>query len=253
MIVADIGNSDIVIAYFDNEKLSFQFRINSYKKISEIELSVKIKDNFLLNNFKSESQQVSAICSVVPELEKKMQTVFVQLFKKEAILIKPGMHSAVKVKIEKQEELGSDLYANAVYAFLKYHKPCVIVDFGTALSFTAVSANGNVEGVAIAPGLKTAVKALFANTAQLPEIKLELPETAIGKDTITAIRSGILIGYEGLVKNLIYRMKEELGAETVVLATGGLSLVLHSLKNEFNEINRDLTLQGIRMIAEAYR
>ena len=132
----------------------------------------------------------------------------------------------------------------------RYQQNCVVVDFGTALTFTTVSAQGQILGVAILPGLATAVRALFTNTAQLPEVPLKLPQSAIGKNTTEAIQAGILLGYEGLVKSLIQRIRAELGGECIAVATGGLSSIIETLQDEFIEIDTQLTLDGLRVIGE---
>jgi type III pantothenate kinase len=113
-----------------------------------------------------------------------------------------------------------------------------------------VSEDGKVLGVSIAPGLRTAVKALFSNTAQLPEVPLELPHSVLGKNSVHAIQSGILWGYEGLVKNMIHKIRAELGGDCIAIATGGLSSIISTLNGEFVEVNRELTLEGLRIIGE---
>jgi type III pantothenate kinase len=126
----------------------------------------------------------------------------------------------------------------------------LIVDFGTALTFTLVNSAGKMEGVSIAPGLKTAVKSLFSQTAQLPEVPLEVPESALGFDTVSAIQAGILWGYVGMVKEMISRVKEEKGEHIKVLATGGLSSILTPLQSYFDEVNKLITLEGLRIISQ---
>ena len=125
---------------------------------------------------------------------------------------------------------------------------CVVVDVGTALTFTTVSKEGQLLGVAIAPGIKTSIKALFMNAAQLPEVPLEVPDSVLGRDTFHAIQAGILVGYEGLVGHLLKRHREELSGDCRVIATGGLSEILENLKAEYDLIDRKLTLDGLRMI-----
>jgi type III pantothenate kinase len=141
--------------------------------------------------------------------------------------------------------------ANAVAAWARFRSATIVVDFGTALTFTTINQQGTVLGVAIAPGLKTAVRALSSNTAKLPFVPLELPESAIGKDTVHAIQAGILLGYTHMVEGMIARIKKELGGEVKVIATGGLSSILHNLAEDFDIIDRTLTLDGMRLIYEA--
>ena len=156
----------------------------------------------------------------------------------------------LKVDIDDPTEIGNDLYSNAIAAYTKYKANCVIVDFGTALTFTVVSKDAEIAGVAIAPGLKTATKALFANTAQLPSVPLQMPHSVLGKNSIHAIQAGIMFGYEGLVRSMIQRIRSEMGGECIAIATGGLSSILTSLKDDFTEINIDLTIQGLKIVGE---
>ena len=172
------------------------------------------------------------------------------MFGDEIIVVGPDIYPDLNIAIDHPHEIGADLIANAVAAMSRYDQHCIVVDFGTALTFTTISKNREVLGVAILPGLVTAVKALFANTAQLPEVPLELPKSAIGKNTVHAIQAGILLGYEGLVKGLLQRIKSELDGECIAIATGGLSSIIDTLQDEFVEIDRNLTLDGLRIIGE---
>ena len=148
-------------------------------------------------------------------------------------------------------EIGADLVANAVAAYHYFKQKCVVVDFGTALTFTSILDDGQLAGVAIAPGLKTAISALFSKTAQLPEVPLELPQTPVGKNTIHAIQSGILNGYVGLVKHMLMAIRTEVGEHYIAVATGGLSSILHPLRKEFVDIDVELTMNGLKIIGES--
>lgn len=142
------------------------------------------------------------------------------------------------------------MVANAVAGFDFAKGACILVDFGTALTFTVIDKEGKVQGVNIAPGIKTALTALVGSTAQLPKIPLELPKTVIGKNTVHAIQSGILWGYVGLVKEMLVRIKNELNEDFTIIATGGLSNVLEPLKSEFDLIDKQLTLNRLVLIQE---
>ena len=124
-----------------------------------------------------------------------------ELFGFESIVVGPGVYPLLPLGILRPHEIGADLVANALAAHTRYHRNCVVVDFGTALTFTTVSAEGNIIGVAIAPGLKTAIRSLFVNTAQLPEVPIEVPTSALGTSTTHAIQAGIVLGYEGLIRS----------------------------------------------------
>jgi type III pantothenate kinase len=140
--------------------------------------------------------------------------------------------------------------ANAVAAWHRYKKACIVVDFGTALTFTTISDDAKIIGVSIVPGLRTSIKALTQNTAKLFDVPLETPKSALGISTVTAIQTGLVIGYDGLVRNIVNEIRKEAGEETLVVATGGLSFVITSLKSFFHEVNPNLTLEGLRIIGE---
>jgi type III pantothenate kinase len=248
MIVFDIGNTDIVIGIFKENKLDKTFRIKSLTSENFVYFEYRLLNFLFENNINFQSFSKVVISSVVP----KLSPIFIEISKKhfliEPVVLSPKSFPNIKILIDDPSELGSDIFCNVVAAYSKYKSACIIVDFGTALTFTAVTANAEILGVAIAPGLKTAVKSLFSNTAQLPEVPLELPTNAIGKNTPQAIQSGVLLGYQGLVKEIILNMKSELKDDCKIIATGGLSSILKSIKNEFDEININLTIEGIQLI-----
>jgi type III pantothenate kinase len=137
---------------------------------------------------------------------------------------------------------------------MRFKSNCIVVDFGTALTFTTVDAKGKILGVAIVPGLKTAIRSLSQNTAKLFDVPLEMPGSVLGKNTVHAIQAGILIGYEGLVSSMIARIKSELSdPDCATIATGGLSSIITSLKHQFTEVDANLTLNGLRLVSELSR
>ncbi|RAK02079.1 type III pantothenate kinase [Larkinella arboricola] len=188
------------------------------------------------------------ISSVVPEVTHTLRSTLMRLFNVEPVVIGPAVYPALPMQILRPYAIGTDLVANALAAYLRYKQNCVIVDFGTALTFTTVTGDGKIAGVAIAPGLKTAVRSLFSNTAQLPEVPLVLPESALGTSTAHAIQAGVVMGYEGLVRSLIHRIRTELNGDCIAIATGGMVSVIPSLQADFVEIIPNLTLDGIREI-----
>jgi type III pantothenate kinase len=137
------------------------------------------------------------LSSVVPPLTDRLADVITKLFGRPPVVVGPDVYPRLEVRIDRPHEIGSDLVANAVAAYTKYRSNCIVVDFGTALTFTTVTARGQLLGVAIAPGLRTAIKALSQNTAKLPDVPLEMPLSAIGKNTIQAMQAGVLLGYVG--------------------------------------------------------
>ena len=165
------------------------------------------------------------------------------------IILSPGVDLGLKITTENPAEVGADLVANAVAAFDRFRGNCIVVDFGTALTFTAVAAPGELRGVAISPGLTSAVDALARNTAQLPRVPLAAPPQVAGRNTVLSIQSGVVFGYVGLVEGLIRRLRDELGGSADVVVTGGQSQLIAPLLREKVTVEPWLTLEGLRIIA----
>ena len=172
------------------------------------------------------------------------------IFNQPVELVGPKLYEELNFKVPRPYEIGTDLVANAYSAHKQFKQACIVVDFGTALTFTTVNDDGYVLGVAIAPGIKTAMKALSSNTAQLPEIPLELPNSVIGLHTTHAMQAGILWGYVGITKELISKIRLEVGDEYIAVATGGLSFVMEPLQDLFVTIDPQLTLNGLRYMLD---
>lgn len=251
LIAIDIGNTDVVVGISENRVWTHIWRIRSLLHESPYFYESRLRDYFLEAGLRFSDFNKVVVSSVVPPLTPVFTKLSQQLFGSLPLVVSAAVYPALKVTTDKPHELGSDLFANAVAAHNKYRQNCVVVDFGTALTFTAVSAAGELVGVAIAPGLKTAMKSLSANTAQLPEIPLLLPPSVLGKNTVHAMQAGILLGYVGLVESLLARIRAEMGGHCLAIATGGLSSVVQPLHAQFAEVNMNLTLDGLRIIGEA--
>ena len=253
MIVVDIGNSDAVFGVFDHRQLTKTMRIATLKEADAHYFKERFTNFLLENDLKPEVYQTIVWSSVVPELNDAFDQFLKSLGPKELIKVTSNIHEKIKVLTEHPEQLGTDLYSNAVFAYLDCNSACLIIDFGTALTITAVTGKGEICGVSIAPGLKTAVDALFGKTSQLPQVPLEIPKSVLGKNTVEAIQSGIMIGYEGMVRFMISAFKKELGESAKVYATGGLSPRMINLHEVFDHIDINLTLKGLQLIGEDYK
>lgn len=245
-LAIDIGNTNIVLGIHQNSWKEV-IRIPTHE-FSKKALASKLK-NTLSDINKVDKVTVS---SVVPEATPSIEEAVNQLTGKNFILITPEIVSSLEIEIPRPDEVGTDLVANAVAARKLSPDGAIIVDFGTALTFTILKGKG-ILGVNILPGIKTSLDALVGNAAQLENIPLQLPTSVIGKDTKTAIQSGILWGYVGLVENMLARIENELGAPLKKFATGGLSLILPPLESQFEFIDQNLTLEGIRLIGNGVR
>ncbi|MBN8576404.1 MAG: type III pantothenate kinase [Cytophagales bacterium] len=248
LLALDIGNSDITVGLWKDNQWKHVWRISSRPDLPELYYGVKLRDYFYESGTVVDLVETIVLSSVVPAMTDKMKNVSRTLFEKEPIVLGPKVYAALPMKILNPFEIGSDLVANAAAAYFKYKQTAIVVDFGTALTFTTVNATGEILGVSIAPGLKTAIKALSQNTAKLFDVPLEIPASALGRNTITAIQSGILIGYEGLVNNMVAKIKAELQEPCRVIATGGLSSVITPLQRLFDSVEPNLTLDGLCLI-----
>lgn len=249
-LAIDAGNSNIVFGFYDEtrSKWTYEFRVETSKNLTVLQLEKSIHLFFLENDIKIDLISGVGISSVVPEINPILQQFCVEYLGHTCYLIYGNSYRKLKVSTARPNEIGSDLMCNVTAAFERFNDTTIIVDFGTALTFTAVGQDGKVLGVNIVPGLKTAIKSLFSNTSKLPEVELKLPESALGRNTIHSIQAGILYGYTGLVTGMLETMQKEIGKPCRIIATGGLSSILTPLKDVFEEVDRNLTMEGIRLI-----
>jgi type III pantothenate kinase len=252
MILAiDIGNSNVTLGLYANGHWAHFHRLpTKTDRQSAMFYQMGCTSWLMEQGIAAGAIEQVVVSTVVPALKRTFEQLSRHLFGQEALLVAPEIYQHLQLKIDRPEELGTDLFANAVAAHYLHRQDCIIVDFGTALTFTVVDRKGQLLGVSIAPGLKTAIGALFQKTAQLPEVPLKMPESAIGRDTVQAIQSGILVGYVGLVRHMLSSIRAEVGEQYMAVATGGLSAILYPLEADFDAIDPHLTLDGLRIIAE---
>ena len=249
-IIVDIGNTDAVFGLYNQTAWQHIWRTPARTQESAESYEGRLRLWLLEASIPLSAINTTVISSVVPDLIPIMRTMLGELFGLEPIVVGPAIYPLLPLEILRPHEIGADLVANALAAYTRYKRNCVVVDFGTALTFTTVSGTGKILGVAIAPGLKTAIQSLFANTAQLPEVPIEVPSSALGLSTTHAIQAGVVLGYEGLVRSLLDRIRAELGGDCMAIATGGLSGQIPSLHDAFTDVVPSLTLEGVRLIGE---
>ncbi len=251
LLAIDIGNSNVVVGVYQDETWKHIWRMPTLLDEAQAFYDMRLVEYLLEVDIKVQEVRKIVISSVVPPLNETFKSIARHVFQAEPLFLGPDIFDQLDLEVQQPQEIGGDLVANAVAALEHLEKDCIVVDFGTALTFTMISySKRKILGVAIAPGLKTAVNVLFQKTAQLPEVPLILPESSVGLSTAHAIQSGVLIGYEGLVKHMLQQIRAELGTHFVALATGGLSSILSPLKEEFIQVDTTLTLDGLRIIWE---
>ncbi|MCH7410732.1 type III pantothenate kinase [Belliella sp. DSM 111904] len=252
-ISIDAGNTNITIGFHDSNIREWihEFRIESKGSLTLLSLERAMHLFFLENDLKVDSVSFVGVSSVVPELNELLDQFCNEFLGKPCYFINGNSYQKLNVSTSRPNEIGTDLMCNVTAAYERYKQANIIVDFGTALTFTVVDNEGKVVGVNIVPGLKTAVKSLFSNTSKLPEVPLIVPKAAIGTNTVESIQAGILYGYSGLVRGMLETISQELDAPVKVIATGGLSTILSNLEDSFDDVDRNLTLEGIRLITLA--
>ncbi len=251
ILVCDVGNTNIVLGVYKGEKILRAWRISTDRNKTSDEYGVSIKQLFEYENLDIKDIKSVIISSVVPTIMHALENMSRRYFKQEPIIIGPGIKTGINIKYDNPKEVGADRIVNAVAAYEKFGGPIIIVDFGTATTFCAISENGDYLGGVITPGIIISSEALFQKASKLPRVELIKPEKVLNKNTINSMQAGIIYGYVGMVDYLIDKMEEELGVKSKeVIATGGLSSVIASESKKITKIEKMLTLEGLRIIYE---
>ena len=251
MILAiDVGNTNIKCGIFRGGELVNSWRMGTDLDRTSDEYGICIISIF--NHLQLVPRQVSGIIisSVIPSINYTLEHMCGIYFGLKPLFVSPGIKTGMNIKYDNPKELGADRIVNAIAAYKLYGGPCIIVDFGTATTFGAIAQNGDFLGGCISPGLKISTEALTQNAAKLPRVELVKPDCVICRNTISAMQAGIIFGYVGQVDYIIRRMKKELGADALVIATGGLASLVAAETHAINEVNSFLTLKGLFYIYE---
>lgn len=249
LLTIDVGNTETKLGCFamDGSELIQFWRVTTDSKRTADEYGVFFAQLFSTAELRAEDVQAVVIASVVPKLDQTLQQACVRYFGCEPLFFKPHRQRLMPVVTDRPGEVGADLVASALGARDLYGAPLIVISYGTATVFMAISAQGEYQGVAIAPGINISIDALVGRTAKLPQIALEAPGRAIGTDTISALQSGIIYGFVGQTEALVARMRAEMGVEAPVIATGGLADVIARHTPIVSEVNPHLSLLGLRL------
>ncbi|MFZ3172558.1 MAG: type III pantothenate kinase [Carboxydocellales bacterium] len=248
ILVFDVGNTNIVLGVYDGEELIRHWRIATDKHKTSDEYGMLINNLFNHGNVDFDSIKAVVISSVVPPLMGTLERMSNRYFGIDPLIVGPGVKTGMAIKYDNPKEVGADRIVNAIAGFETYGGPLIIVDFGTATTFCAISRQGEYLGGAIAPGMGISTEALFTRAAKLPRIELIKPKTVICKNTVSSMQSGIFYGFVGQVDEIVTRMKQELGSETFVVATGGLAKLMSEESRTINKVDHFLTLVGLLLI-----
>jgi len=253
LLCIDVGNTNITFGLYSGQSLGPRWRIRTIHEKMPDEYGILMDQLFRHRGYQPDQVTGVAIASVVPPLT----PVFVQACRdyvgQAPLVVDAGVRTGVRIRYDNPREVGADRVVDAAAVQALYGVPACVVDFGTATTFDAVSAEGDYLGGAIAPGVGIAAQALFERTAKLPRVELTRPPSVIGRNTPHSIQSGLLFGYVGLVEGMVARFKAELGYETHVVATGGLAEVIARETEVIETVDPWLTLHGLRIVYELNR
>ena len=249
LLVFDVGNTNMVIGVYEGKNLVKDWRICTDIHKTSDEYGMIIGNLLAHDRIDIKSIDDVIISSVVPNVMHALENFCIKYCEKKPMIVGPGIKTGLNIKYDNPKQVGADRIVNAVAAIEKYGSPLIIVDFGTATTFCAISEKGEYLGGTICPGLKISSEALFNGAAKLPRVELLKPGKTICKTTVEAMQSGIIYGYVGQVEKIISMMKKELCNEDVkVIATGGLSSLIHSETDSIDYVDKFLTLEGLRLI-----
>jgi type III pantothenate kinase len=249
LLTIDVGNTETKLGCFatDGSELLRFWRVTTEAKRTADEYGVFFAQLFATAELRAQDVQAVVIASVVPKLDQTLHDACARYFGSEPVFFKAHRQNLMPVVTDRPGEVGADLVAAAIGGRELYGAPLIVISYGTATVFMAISAQGEYTGVAIAPGISISIDALVGRTAKLPQIALEAPGRAIGTDTISALQSGIVYGFVGQTEALVSRMRAEMGVEAPVVATGGMAEVVARHTPIVREVNPHLSLIGLRL------
>ena len=248
LLVMDVGNTNTVLGLFEGEQLRAHWRVmtGNYRTTDELRFLLGL----LFQQDGADIGKVRGCCisSVVPQLDAALLRVSQTVFKVDAVMVGPGIKTGLVLLFDNPKEIGADRIVNAVAAIEHYGGPVVVIDFGTATTFDAVTAKNEYRGGVIVPGLQIAADALFEKCAKLPRVDISKPPNVIGRNTVDSIRSGLTYGYADLVDGTVARFAAEMGVKPKVVATGGLAEVIASISRTITKVDPLLTLKGLKAV-----
>jgi type III pantothenate kinase len=251
LFVIDVGNTNTVMGIYQAEKLIDNWRIRTERNITEDEFFILCTSLFEKNHIAEADIEKTIISCVVPPMMYILESFCRKYLKHSPIWVDARAAKTMPMLVHNPAEVGADRIVNAIAAYRKYRQSLIVIDFGTATTFDAVSEKGELLGCAISPGIRIAAEALFEKASKLQRVEFTPPETVIGKDTMSSMKSGIILGYGSLVDGMVQRMKKEMATDPKVIATGGLAVLMQKVSETIEAVEPDLTLEGLRILAES--
>jgi len=253
LLAIDVGNTNTVLGAFEGAELRHQWRVETSHGRTSDEWGILVRQLFQASGADPARVDAMAVSSVVPPMGQTLERMSARWFGVRPLFVGPGVKTGLPILYENPREVGADRVVNAVAAYARWKTSLVVVDFGTATTFDAVSPRGEYLGGAICPGIGISMEALFRNAARLPRVEFARPPQVVGRNTVASIQSGLVYGYVGLVDGLCERMAAEMGSAPKVVATGGLAPLVAGLSRCITDVDEHLTLEGLRLIYEMNR
>jgi type III pantothenate kinase len=253
LLAIDIGNTNTSLGVFDGERLLAHWRLTTERARTGDEWGVLVRNLFALTDLDFKSIDAIAIASVVPPLNFTLNRMAEVYFQLTPLFVDHTVETGLPILYQPASDVGADRIVDAVAAIHKYGAPCIVVDFGTATTFDAINSNREYVGGVITPGITISADALFQRAAKLPRVEIRRPQKVIGGATTEAMQSGLYHGYVGLVDGILKKMIDELGRSPRVIATGGLAPLIARGSKFIQEVDENLTLEGLRLVYQRQR
>jgi len=251
LLAVDVGNSNIVVGAFDGETLLPSWRLTTDRRRTTDEYAVLLRGLLEHHDVCPSDIRGVSLASTVPALTQTFCQLAERYFEVRPVVAHAGLQTGIVVATDNPLEVGPDRIVNALAAMRRHRVPAIVIDIGTATTFDAVTAKGELLGCAIAPGIESAMEGLVARAARLFSVELKAPSAAIGRNTVASIQSGAVFGYVGLVEGLVERIRREMDGDPLVIATGGLAPIVVPQTKVVDVTDPDLTLHGLRFLYEA--
>jgi len=248
LLVIDVGNSNTVLGIYRERQLLHSWRLTTDKARTVDEYALLIHELFGMSGLRFDAIADVIISCVVPPMLGTLEGLCANYFRLKPYVVGPGIKTGMPILYDNPREVGADRIVNAVAAYEKHRRSLIVVDFGTATTFDYISARGEYLGGAIAPGLGISTEALFERASKLPRVEFACPPQVVAKNTVNSMQSGIFYGYAGLVDGIVRRMMEEMRDTPLVMATGGISVLMADASETIDEVDPDLTLEGLQII-----
>jgi len=248
LLAVDVGNTQTNFGVFKGDNLCCSWRISTNKEETADELAVTLVNLLSLRSLSLRDIDAVVISSVVPHCTASLDEMVKNVLNLKAIIVGPGIKTGMPLLYDNPREVGADRIVNAVAAYDIYGGPVIVVDFGTATTFDAISSKGEYVGGAIAPGIEISSEALFEAAAKLSRVDLKIPRKIIGKNTVESLQAGIMFGFAGQVDRIVNLMKQEMKDNPTVVSTGGLANLITGECETIDEVNSNLTLLGLKKI-----